>query len=128
VDKRIRSPNYPALGLPEAVEKVAAIYRNIHTHASSREVVAKAMGYTGLNGASATAVSALHKFGLLEGRGDEIKVSERAMRIMHPQSQTERTEAIREAAVLPPLFAELRGRFPGRHPNDDLLRNFLLRN
>ncbi len=127
MEKRIRSPNYPALGLPEAVEKVSTIYRAMHTHAGPREVIAKAMGYTGLNGASATAISALHKFGLLEKVGEEIKVSERAMRILAPHSPAERAQAIREAAREPALFAKIAERFPGRMPNEDLLKNYLIR-
>ncbi len=127
MDKRVRSPNYPALGLPEAIEKIGGIYRNLHNHAGPREVIAKAMGYTGLNGASATAISALHKYGLLERTGDDNKVSDRAMRIMHPHSPSERTEAIKEAAYAPALFAELKERFTEKHPNDDLLRNYLVR-
>lgn len=128
MEKRIRSPNYPALSLPDAIEKVTALYRNMHTHAGPRKVVVKGMGYNTLNGASATAISALHKYGLLERiSGDEIKVSERALRILHPHSPEERATAIREAAVEPPLFVELAERFPGRLPNEELLRNYLVR-
>ena len=126
-DKRIRSPNYPAVSLPDALDKVQALYRAQHTHAAPREVVAKNIGYSGLNGASATTISALHKYGLLEKIGDEIKVSERALRIMHPHSPEEKVAAIREAAQDPALFAELAERFPGYMPNDELLRNYLLR-
>jgi hypothetical protein len=85
------------------------------------------MGYNTLNGASATAISALHKYGLLERAGDEIKVSERALRILHPHSPQEKADAIRAAAGEPVLFAELAERFPGALPNEDLLRNYLLR-
>ena len=99
----------------------------MHTHAAPREVVAKAMGYAGLNGASATSVSALHKFGLLEKAGEEVKLSDRAMRILAPHSVSEREEAIREAAQEPELFRELTERFPGKIPNDDLLKNYLIR-
>lgn len=127
MDKRVRSPNYPALSLPEAIDKVAGIYRNIHSHAGPREVIAKSMGYAGLNGASATAISALHKYGLLDRSGDEIKVSERALRILHPHSPAEKAQAIREAGQEPQLFAELAERFPGHQPNDELLRNYLVR-
>jgi hypothetical protein len=128
MEKRLRSPNYPALSLPDAIEKVGMLYRAQHTHAAPREIVAKGMGYNTLNGASATAISALHKYGLLDRIGEEIKVSDRAMRILHPHSPRERGKAIQEAAYEPPLFAELRERFPGQMPSDDLLRNFLIRN
>lgn len=127
MDKRIRSPNYPAISLPDAVTKVTLLYRSLHTHAAPREVVAKGMGYNTLNGASATAISALHKYGLLDRSGEDIKVSERALRILHPHTPQEKADAIRAAASEPALFAELAERFPGAMPNEDLLRNYLLR-
>lgn len=127
MEKRVRSPNYPALSLRDALEKVATLYKAQHTHAAPREVVAKGMGYNSLNGASATAISALHKYGLLERLGEDIKISDRAMRIMHPHSPGEKAEAIKEAAQEPQLFSELAERFPGQFPNEDLLRNYLVR-
>lgn len=127
MEKRIRSPNYPSLSLPEAVQRVAQVYRNQHTHGAPREVVAKSMGYNSLNGASATAISALIKYGLLEGRADEIRVSDRAMRILHPESREEKVEAVREAAKEPSLFRELAEKFPGTMPAEPVLRNHLVR-
>lgn len=127
LEKRSRSPNYPALSLPDAIEKVTVLYKNLHTHSAPREVVAKGMGYQSLSGASATAISALAKYGLIERSGEELKVSERALRIIHPNTPTERSEAINEAARDPALFSELFERFDGRMPNEDLLRNYLAR-
>jgi len=127
MEKRVRSPNYPALSLPEAVEKVHMVYRSQHTHGAPREVVVKGMGYAGLNGASATAVSALMKYGLLDRSGDELKVSSRAMCIIAPHSQEEKAEALRDAAFSPPLFSELAEKFPDRMPSDEVLKNYLIR-
>jgi len=127
MDKRLRSPNYPAIGLPEAVERIGVLYRTLHNHGAPREMIARALGYAGLNGASATTISALNKYGLLDRDGEELKVSDRARRILTPLSEEERALAIREAAFLPPLFAELAEKFPGRVPNDELLRNYLSR-
>jgi hypothetical protein len=125
--KRIRSPNYPALSLPEAIDKVTALYRAHHTHPAPREIAVRGMGYNTLNGASATAISALHKYGLLDRVGDQVKISDRALRILHPESAAERKAAISEAAGEPTLFGELAERFPGRMPSDELLRNYLIR-
>lgn len=127
MEKRIRSPNYPALSLPEAIARVTNLYRELHTHGAPRENVAKAMGYNTLNGASATAISALNKYGLLEGGGDKLKVSDRALRILHPHSPEEKAEAVREAAREPQLFNELAERFPGGLHNEGLVRNYLIR-
>ena len=57
MDKRIRSPNYPALSLPDAIERVAALYRAQHTHGAPREAIARGMGYNSPNGASASVAS-----------------------------------------------------------------------
>lgn len=127
MDKRIRSPNYPAISLPQALERVAVLYKNQHTHAAPREVVAKSLGYTSLSGPAASLISALHKYGLLERDGDGIKISERALKILHPHSDTEKQQALRDAANEPPLFVELNERFPGPIPNEELLRNYLVR-
>ncbi len=127
MDKRVRSPNYPAMSLRDAVEKIETVYRNVQQHSAPREVLAKALGYTGLNGASATALSALNKYGLLDGRGDDLRVSELALSILHPNSKEERAKAITEAALEPRLFAELNEKFRGDIPNDELLKNHLVR-
>lgn len=128
MEKRSRSPNYPAFGLPTAIEKITTLYKKQHTHPAPREVAVQSMGYTGLNGASATAVSAVMKYGLLERDKENLKISDRAMRILHPQSADEKAEAIREAAMEPPLFRELAEKFPGPIPSDEILRNYLIRN
>ncbi|WP_150126073.1 hypothetical protein [Brevundimonas sp. LM2] len=128
MEKRTRSPNYPSLSLPEALDKVRLIYQSQHTHGAPREIVVKSMGYAGINGASATAISALSKYGLLEGRGDDIRVSDRAMRFLNPLNDQERREAIQQAAREPILFHELSEKFPGPLPNEDVLRNYLVRN
>jgi len=127
-NKRVRSPNYPSLSLREAVEKIMLVYRALQQHPAPREVIAKSLGYNGLNGASATVISTLNKYGLLDGRGEDLRVSERALSILHPHSDKERAAALRAAAMEPRLFADLAERFPGGITNDDLLKNYLLRN
>src|SRR5690349_12858194 len=114
MEKRVRSPNYPALSLREAIEKIHLVYRAQHTHGAPREVVVKGMGYTGLNGASSTAVSALSKYGLLTREGEEWRVSDRAMCIIAPHSAEEKAQALRDAATEPQLFNEIAEKFPGR--------------
>lgn len=128
MNKRQRSPNYPSFGLREAVDKVRMLHKAIGQRPTSREIVATSMGYRGLSGASATAISALNKYGLLEGRGDDVRISDRAMAILHPHSDDELHVALHEAAITPTLFREIYEKFPGTIPNDDVLRNYLIRN
>ena len=69
-----RSPNYPAISLPKAVEQARKVYAANHLHKASPEVVAKAIGYSSLNGGSLTAISALKKYGLIEDDNKELRI------------------------------------------------------
>jgi hypothetical protein len=125
---RIRSPNYPALSLPEAINRVKTIHNAERHLAAPKQVIAKHLGYNGLNGAALTAISAISKYGLIEeANGDQLKVSPLAMTILYPPSPTERATAIKESAFKPPLFTEIANEWGGAQPSDENLRSFLTR-
>ena len=124
--KRIRSPNYPAISLADAVERLTKLSGEIGTHSAPRDVVLKAMGYSGANGTSLTALAALRKYGLLQREGEDFKIAERGLMYLHPQGD-ERSRAIHDAAAEPKLFAELNEQFSGGNAGDELVRSFLLR-
>lgn len=124
---KARSPQYPAIGLKEAVDLVEKVYEEDYQNPIPRDVAAKHMGYNGLNGKSLGVLSALKKYGLLEGRGDDTRVSDLAVQIIaHPSGSGERAKALQAAGVLPELFAELDGRFQGGKASDQALRSYLL--
>lgn len=124
---KARSPGYPAIGLKEAVDKITAIYNSDYQNPISRVVAVSHMGYNGLNGKSLTVLSTLAKYGLLEGRGDDSRVSDLAVAIIaHPSGTPERAEAIKEAASKPDLFSELDGRFQNGKASDQAIRSYLL--
>ena len=123
---KARSPQYPAIGLKEAIEKAEAVYKKDYQNPISREVAGAHMGYKTLHGGALGVLSALGKYGLLEGRGDETKVSPLAVTIIaHQTGDPERAHAIIEAASKPKLFAELDTRFPGG-ASDQAIRSYLL--
>lgn len=125
---RIRSPNYPALSLPAAIERARAIHKSEGRSAVSRDAVVKHLGFSSLNGASATVLSALTKYGLIEGVSDgEVRITDLGMRVMFPHTEDEKRTAISEAAFRAPLFAEIRDKWPDRIPTQESLRPFLIR-
>lgn len=126
--KRARSPNYPSVSLSDAIERLKKLGGKIHSHPAPRDVVLTSMGYTGVNGASLTALAALRKYGLLRRDGEDFRITERGLMYLHPQSVDERSAAIRDAAAEPKLFAELNERFSGGKASDELIRSFLVRN
>lgn len=124
---KTRSPSYPSISLKEAIEKVSAIYHQNYQSPVSRAVAAELMGYGGLNGKSLGVLAALAKYGLLEGRGDDTRVSDLALAIIaHEPGAPERGTAIREAAGKPDLFVELDARFSGGKASDAAMRSYLI--
>jgi len=104
------------------------VYAKDHLNQVPKAVIAEHMGYKGLSGASLPILSALNQYGLLEGRGDETRVSQRALNIVvhEPGSSGERLRAMREAAFSPDLFGEIVERFRGGNPSDAAIRAHLL--
>ncbi|MCZ8177632.1 MAG: hypothetical protein O9309_01285 [Rhizobium sp.] len=124
---KVRSPSYPSLSLKEAIEKVSNIFAQNYQSPIPRGVAATLMGYGGLNGKSLGVLAALSKYGLLEGRGDETRVSDLAVRIIaHEEGMPERAEAIREAASRPELFREIDARFNEGKASDAAIRAYLI--
>jgi hypothetical protein len=69
----------------------------------------KPLGYTSINGRSLGVLAALRAYGLLEGRGDDVRVSDDAITILNaPHNSSERCDAMRRAFETPPAFAILR--------------------
>jgi hypothetical protein len=124
-----RSPNYPAIGLEEAIKKTKAIYEQEHDNPTDKAVMAKHLGYNGLNGASLTTISALTKYGLLEAVGPkQLKVSASGRDLIWlEKGNPERVKLLKEAAFAPSLFSDLRDAFPEKLPSDQSLRHHLIR-
>ena len=125
---RIRSPRYPSAGLEETIEMIRKIHDEDRQHPVSREVAARHMGFSGISGTSDRALASLLHFGLAEKvvKG-EIRVSPLALRILHPDTESERIAALNEAGFSPELFQTLRSRYPDAPPSASSLESFLSR-
>lgn len=111
-----RSPNCPAHALGEAIEKTRAIYAAEGRNSFSGQVAVARMGYNGLNGASRRALGAVRGFGLLEGRGRELRISDDAVLIIadtDAEDQRDRQAALLRALRHNRVFADLHERFAG---------------
>jgi hypothetical protein len=109
------------------VEKAKAVYEKDYQNKVPKLVMATHMGYKGLNGTSLPALSALAKYGLLEGRGDESRITDLAVQIIaHGSGTPERARALYQAAATPELFAELDSKFQAGKASDAAIRSYLL--
>ena len=83
---RVRSPNYPQFGLDEAIKRIGPVFEKERQHPMPKEVLAKHLGYGGVNGASLGAISAMLKYGLVDQEGESYRVTDRALAILHPHN------------------------------------------
>jgi hypothetical protein len=124
---KARSPGYPTIGLRESIEKVRQVYEKDYQNKIPRKLVAEHMGYRSLNGKSLGVLSAVTKYGLLEGRAEANWVSDLALAIIaHEPGTPERAKAIAEAASRPELFADLDSKFQGGKVSDAAVRSYLM--
>lgn len=126
--ERVRSPRYPSISLGEAEELARKAYGSDGMNAMDREVAVKHMGYSSLNGASAQALASLKQYGLISEAGKGmVRLTDLALDVIEPQSESAKRDALRQMAFRPDLFAGLRERFPGTVPSESNLRAHLVR-
>lgn len=123
-----RSPNYPSMGLKEALDKARLIYNAEKRTLGSVEVLQADMGYTVGTGPAGRAVSALKQYGLLDEKDGQYRISDSAFALLElSHGSDEYRSALKEAALKPAMFSELLTKYAGNIPSDTNLRDFLLK-
>lgn len=123
---KIRSPRYPIIGLREAIQKAELVYRTDYRNKIPKELVAQHIGYSGLNGKSLGIISALTKYGLLEGSRESMWATDRLVDIVEREpGDPDRIMAIKEAAMAPEPFSDIAKQFPEK-ASDQAIRAFLI--
>jgi hypothetical protein len=121
--KKDRSPSFPFISLPRAIERARAFAGNHKRSAARLSVVAPTWGYGAKSSGLLQTVAALKAYGLLEdmGSGEERKVqlSDLAWRVLFDSREGAREQAIRDAAQKPRIIAEYVPHWAGGRPSDD---------
>jgi hypothetical protein len=131
--KKGRSPSYPGISLGTAIERASKVYDVERTHPAPLDALLKHWDYAPKSGPGLITIAALKKFGLLQDEGSgasrKAKLTDLALRIIQDkrESSDERAAAVRQAALSPPIHAELWEKFGGQLPSDDNLRFELVR-
>lgn len=108
-----RSPNFPALPLGDAIDCIRKVYDAEGRSSMPRLSVVGALEYKSLNGRSLRILGALKAYNLLEGRADNLKVSDIALTIlMAPEGSDEKNQALLNAFIGPSAFALLKEQGP----------------
>ncbi len=123
-----RSPNYPAFSLGDALEKVRIVYDKDKKTATTPSVIAGHLGYKHTNGPGGRALSCLRQYGLLEDAGGLLKVSDAAFNLLHlPVEDADRATLLKQAALKPNLYRQLKDEYPDGIPSDATLKSNLLK-
>jgi hypothetical protein len=126
---KTRSRNYPAFGLPDAIQRARQLYDREKRATVDADVAVQAWGYGGLNGASLRVLGAMKQYGLLDSPAPKsVKLSHDAVTILlEPEDSEERAESLRRVAQAPAMFAEIRQQYPHDLPSDTALVSWLVR-
>jgi hypothetical protein len=122
-----RSPNCPQVTFVEAADRGRTLYQKEHTHPASREVVAQSLGYSGLNGRSLSMIGALRQYGILDGSGDELRISDDAVTYFELETGVERDSALERMLFNPPFFAQIHADFGDTLPSESNLKHYLIK-
>ena len=123
---RIRSPYAPSIDLEDALGKSRLFHSKEPTRSAPAQIAIKHMGYNS-SGSGLGVLASLKRFGLIETRGGEASLSKLALDIIEDEriESKEREAAIRCAALLPKIHAEVFANFDGTIPSDETLRHYL---
>lgn len=122
-----RSPNYPALDLSAALEAIKPALRAEHRNKMSKEMLARHLGYTSLNGRALAKIGAVRAYGLIEGSGDEVRVSEDALHYLEaPPGAPDQAAVLMRCALRPAIFKEIATEF-STLPSEPNLRFWLIK-
>lgn len=100
-----RSPNFPSMSLGEAVEAIKKVYVAEGRAKAPRLSIVKPLGYTSMNGRSLSILGALKAYGLLEGRGDDMRLSQEGFILANaPGDSAEYREALLASFRAPAAF------------------------
>ena len=93
----------------KAIEAMRPVIKRENRNKMSKRVLAKHLGSNTLNGRVLTRIGALRAYGLVEGPGDGMRVSDDAVVLLNaPEGAPERQEALERCAFRPNIFKQLR--------------------
>jgi len=125
---KVRSPNYPTTDLDAALELIRPALKAENRNKMSRAVLAKHMGDNTLNGRALTKIGAVRAYGLIDGSGDDLRISDDAVSVLASPDKVNYhyRDALERLALKPPLFQDIKKQFPATLPSEHNLTFWLV--
>jgi hypothetical protein len=119
---KLRSPNYPNYDLAGAIDLIEKVYTKDGRNKLSRATLAAHLGHESLSGPALGKIGALRAYGLIDGVGDELRVSDDAISALKaPPASSARKEALSRLALKPALFQMIRREYETRPSKENLV-------
>lgn len=131
-NKRWRSPSYPSVNLPTAIEKARGLFEKEGHNLTPLEVVSKHWGYKPGGGGTHQLVAALSYYGLVEvdGMKDQrkIKITDDTFKVImdNREYSSERDQILKELVLKPQLYNDIYHKWQNGYPSDESLRHYLV--
>jgi hypothetical protein len=129
---RLRSPAYPGIDLEAAIKRAQEFYDRERRNSANAEIAVQHWGYKPTSGGGFIVIAALKAFGLISdsgsGKARKIQLTDLALRILldrRPDS-LERSEAIKQAALMPKIHSSLWNKYRDEIPSEENLRHELV--
>ena len=131
---RHRSPAYPSLSLPDAIERASVLYNEDRLNFFTPEVANKHWGYDKDSAIGMRAIAALKQYGLLEERRTnldrELKISTLGIDLLLPEEKgsLDHKDHLVQAATAPEIFRDILLRHSDQDlPSDRNLERYLIK-
>jgi hypothetical protein len=123
---KVRSPNFPVIDLNFAIQCVGKIYAKEGRGKFPQLSAATHLGYGTINGRSLGVLAALRAYGLVEGRGDDLAITQDAIALIEaPEDSIDRVGALSRAFEGPAMFNKIYEQYPVP-PSEQTLRWWLI--
>ena len=125
---KARSPNYPTTDLGSALELIRPAFKAENRNKMSRAVLARHMGDNTLNGRALTKLGAVRAYGLIEGSGDDLRLSDDAVFVLASPDKVNAfyRDALERLAFKPQLFQDIKKQFTSSLPSEHNLSFWLV--
>lgn len=126
--KRLRSPNYPAFSLSEAISKINVLWEKDGKVGAHRSVVLKHLGFNSESGSALRNLATLKMFGLTSENNRHIILTEIALDIiLYSHDKNIYYRSLKESALKPDIYNELYNKYTDGLPSTDALKSELIR-
>jgi hypothetical protein len=125
--EKVRSPSFPFISLPEAIQRARLLYEAERRNPVSADVAVAHWGYAPKSSGGRQTIAALKAFELMEDVNGRLRLTDVGQHlVVREPGSPEHNVLLRQVALSPPLFRKLWDRYGPELPPPQSLRSYLV--